>query len=106
MKPIAKKFTKQNPCDKRVLWNSFRGKRGFKRVQKDISHSEIGMNAPRNMLSKGYLELCEKDQSEYYILTEKGEEWITKGVVAFVKNHPNMAKKVINLPKSLVPIKP
>ncbi len=99
MKPEVKVFTRDNPCTKLHIWNCFRGVRGFKKV--DVAHAQsiIGVNAPRNMLSKGYATITETAGVEYYQLTKYGTEWLMTGLKSYLKNHPNDVKKAKNTPR-------
>ncbi len=100
MKPEVRVFTKTNPCTKLYIWNAFRGKRGFKRVQIDEAHAVIGVNAPRNMLSNGYATVLDKGNVEYYTLTSKGVEWLTSKFKSYLTNHPNDRQHAVNVPKT------
>lgn len=101
MKPEVRVFTKDRPCNKSDIWNCFRGKRGFRKVQVDEAHSIVGVNAPKNMLKNGYVEVETARNREQYVLTDAGQAWLTKGILGFLKRHPDEAGSVKNLPKSL-----
>ena len=99
MKPDVKEFTRDDPCTKLHIWNCFRAAHGFKRVQLDEAWSEIGVNAPRNMLKKGYIEIKHAAQEDYYQLTNSGEEWLRKGVKSYIRKHPDERKNAVLLPR-------
>jgi hypothetical protein len=101
MKPEVAVFTKDEPCTKRHIWNCFRGKRGFRKVVVPDAHAIIGVNAPKNMLKRGYVCILTQGNKESYELTEAGKEWLTKGIAGYIKRHPEDVKRVENLPKSL-----
>lgn len=88
MKPQVRVFTRDNPCTKRDLWACFRGPMGFRRVQVIVAQSQIGANAPRVMERNGHLVRNNTPQGDFYTLTDSGREWLTKGINAYVKNHP------------------
>lgn len=100
MKPEIAVFTKTKPCTKLHIWNTFRDKRGFCKVQVNEAHSRIGINTPRNLIKKERAKLIETSQAEYYILSDSGKKWLTAGVLAYMKNHPDSAEKVRNPPKT------
>ena len=99
MKPEPKQFDKQNPCTKFDLWQCFRGKRGFVRVQIDEAHAIIGLNAPRNMRYHGYVQMVEVRNVEYYELTSLGRAWLMEGFHRYIKAHPERMTEVKYLPK-------
>lgn len=88
MLPTVKVFSKDNPCTKRDLWVCFRGARGFQKVQTAQAHAVIGVNAPRVMERNGYLVKETQRGAEVYALTFEGEQWLTRGIQSYVKNHP------------------
>lgn len=100
MKPDVKVFTKDDPCTKLHLWQCFRARRGFRKVELAEAHSQIGVNAPKNMLNRGYAEVVEQRRSEYYQLTDEGKEWLTKGILSYVKRHPEEATEAKYLPRT------
>jgi hypothetical protein len=100
-KPQPRRFSRSNPCTKLDLWNAFRGKRGFIRVQVDVAHSMIGLNAPRYMLKNGYLEHFEQRNVEFYRLTADGEYWLYEKFSRLTKKHPEWLDEAANLPAAL-----
>ena len=100
-KPQVAVFTRDNPCTKLEIWNTFRTRRGFKRVQVDQAKAVIGANAPKNMLKQGYVEVVDVKNVEYFELTEDGKEWLKKGIAGYVKRHPDNASGAVYLPKSV-----
>lgn len=99
MKPVAKIFTKDNPCTKLDIWTCFRGRRGFKSVQVDEAHSIIGLNAPRNMLSNGYVTREEVGGVLLYKLTAEGEKWLLTKFKSYLIAHPESIQVARNVPK-------
>lgn len=97
-KPAPAVFTRSNPCTKLDIWNCFRGVRGFKRVQVDEAHAVIGVNAPRNMLTNGYVTVIEKGNSEYYALTNTGVTWLSVKFKNYLRNHPASRGSAVNVP--------
>ena len=102
MKPQPKKFTRGNICTRRLIWNCFRGRRGFVPVQVAIVESQIGINVPADMIVQRRLylfyESTDQGEAEYYELTESGEEWLLKGIVGHLKLHPDEYATTNNLP--------
>lgn len=58
----------------------------------------IGVNAPRGMEREGRLQLKKTPRGDYYTLTAEGREWLEKGIVSYVKNHPMEAHDIKYLP--------
>lgn len=100
MKPTVAKFTRDNPCTKLHIWNTFRGRRGFLPVQVTEAQAQIGANAPRVMERKGYLIRERGDRADVYILTPSGEDWLTEGMQRYLKNHPAEEENANHLPRS------
>lgn len=88
MKPEVKVFTKDHPCTKADIWRCFRTATGFKPVQVDIAHSQIGKNVPRVMERNGYLVKTLGVSADHYVLTDDGEQWLIRGIESYMKNHP------------------
>lgn len=103
MKPTVAKFTKQRPVNKGDIWRALRGRRQYRKsTQIDAVHAVIGLNAPRNMLVNGYLVKSVHGKADVYILTESGKEWLTKGVIAFLRNHPDQRDELQNVPAAML----
>jgi hypothetical protein len=100
-KPEVAVFTRDNPCNKLILWNCFRTRRGFKKIQVDEAKAQIGENAPKNMLKNEYVVVVESRNVEYYQLTEEGKFWLKTGMAGFVKRYPEEAGDAVYLPKSI-----
>lgn len=96
MKPMVKQFSRDQPCTKLEIWNCFKGRRGWRRVQVDIAHSKVGINAPRYMLKQGYLTVGENRQVEYYSVTRKGQDWLWTKFRSYLINHPEDRSRAIN----------
>ena len=99
MKPEPKRFTKDNPVRKTDIWRCFRKSDSFRSVQVDMAYHLIGKNAPRYMEKKGYLVRENQARGDYYTLTSSGEEWLTKGIIAHLKNHPADKSLITELPQ-------
>lgn len=89
MKPEPAKFTRDNPCTKKHIWNCFAGPSGFREVPVVEAHTIIGVNAPRVMERNARLIVKNKKGVDYYVLTTVGEEWLRAGAEAYVLNHPS-----------------
>jgi hypothetical protein len=98
MKPVAKEFTRDNPCTKLDLWNCFMSRAGFVPVDVNLAQSLIGMNAPRVMERNGYLVREYTGKGDYYKLTPAGQDWLSRGFRNFLRNHPHRAKETKYLP--------
>lgn len=99
MKPEIAQFTRQRPVTKLELWQCFRRSHaGFTTVQVDAAHSVIGKNAPRYMEAKGYLVKTSTPRGDFYSVTGDGQEWLTNGIKAYIKNHPSARSEVTFLP--------
>lgn len=99
MKPQVKVFTRDNPCKKIDIWNTFKGVRGWKRVQVDQAHAVMGLNAPKNMLKNEYLDKVTVGSSDYYKLTEVGITWLVSKFKNYLMAHPNDRNLANNVPK-------
>lgn len=91
-------FTKTQPCTKLHLWQCFRRERGFARVPLPQAWSVIGKNAPKNMLTKGYVRVVGTNNGDAYQLTPAGRTWLTDGFRAYLRRHPEAADQVDYLP--------
>lgn len=100
MRPTVKVFTKEAPCTKLEIWNTFRTATGFAGVSTVIAHSQIGKNVPRVMEREGRITLEERHGVEYYKLTPEGEEWLLTGMQRYLRNHPAHVPMAHHLPKS------
>lgn len=100
MKPIAKRFTRDNPCTKLELWQCFRSATGFRRVPVVEAHAIIGVNVPRIMEREGRMVRVEKQGIEYYELTTDGGEWLLQGFNRYLKNHPSHVARASHIPTS------
>lgn len=99
MKPHVAVFSRTDPVTKLELWLCFKRKAvGFAEVQVDIAHSVIGLNAPRYMEKQGYLIKDKRKDGDFYVITQLGEEWLTRGILAYAKNHPSEATDIRFLP--------
>ena len=98
MKPEVKVFSREAPCTKLEIWGCFRGPRGFVRVPVVTAQSQIGANVPRVMEREGRLIKVVAGQTEYYALTEEGEEWLYEGFKRYLKNHPAHISMARNVP--------
>lgn len=98
MKPEVAKFTRDRPVTKLQLWNTFYGERGFRAVQVDAAKAEIGANAPRYLLRKGYIKEIDTGAVLSYTMSEIGKKWLTQGIVRYLNNHPADRGKVNFIP--------
>ena len=97
----TKVFTREEACNKMHIWNCFRARSGFRIVEKQEARSHVGANAPRVMLKANRLEEVEHKGKTCLKLTKKGEAWATKGVTAFLRNHPDQKGDVKNTTKAI-----
>lgn len=97
--PEVAKFTPENPCTKKEIWNCFRGRRGFKTVDKVIAWSVIGKNTPRYLLKKEYIVEVSTGDSDAFQLTENGKKWLITGIKNYLKNHPQERDNLVSLPR-------
>lgn len=100
MKPEIKVFTKDSPCTKADLWRCFRERNEFVMVPVPIAHSIIGVNVPRGLEAKGRMTVEKDHGTDYYCLTEEGEEWLLAGMQRYLKNHPAEIPNTKYLPRS------
>lgn len=89
MKPEVAKFTRDNPCTKKHIWNCFAAPSGFRAVPVVDAQAVIGVNAPRVMEREGRLVVRNTKGVDYYVLTSVGEEWLRAGAEAYIRNHPS-----------------
>lgn len=94
-------FTRERACNKADIWNCFRARSGFRIVEKQEAKSIVGANAPRVMLKEGRIEEVEHKGKDCFRLTKKGQQWATKGVTAFLRNHPDLKAEVKNTTKAI-----
>ena len=100
MKPNVKVFTRANPCTKFDLWKCFRSSSGFRRVPVVEAQSIVGVNSVRVMEREARVERVTIGSTEYYVLTEEGEDWLFQGFARYLKNHPADAGKAKYVPAS------
>lgn len=100
-KPPVAEFTRDNPCTKLHIWNCFRGRRGFVRVQVDEAKAQIGANAPRVMERNGRLVQVSSTKADYFELTDDGKKWLLQGFGRYLKNHPDHRSRAKHIPKDL-----
>jgi hypothetical protein len=99
VKPEPRVFTKDNPCTKLDIWNCFRGPNGFVAQPVVEAQTFIGANVPRVMEREGRLVKKTIKNTDYYVLTEAGEEWLAEGFARYLKNHPSHASQAVYLPR-------
>lgn len=102
MKPKPAVFSRENLCTKRHIWNCFRCGRGFAPVQLAIAESQIGMHVPKDMIVQKRLTIIRRGESECYELTKLGIDWINKGIVGYLRKHPDEIKDTRPLPYRLL----
>ncbi len=99
MKPEIKEFSREKPCTKVDIWNTFRGPNGFLRVPVVLVQSKIGVNVPRVMVRGGRLLKKLVSNVDYYYLTASGEQWLSEGLLGVVKRHPEFLDSINHHPK-------
>lgn len=75
MKPEVRKFTRGQPCTKNDIIECFYD-HGFRDVQVDIAHSQIGVYTPREMQRAKRLVRISGNIEDIYRLTEEGKNWL------------------------------
>jgi len=101
MRPEPAKFTKDNPCTKKHIWNCFAGPQGLRPVSVVAAQAQIGVYVPRVMERNARLVCKTVKGTDYYELTPEGEEWLTAGIRSYLKNHPSEAGEVTYPPDTL-----
>lgn len=94
MRPEPAKFTKDRPCTKLHIWTCFYGANGFVDVQVDQAHAVIGLNVPRVLERAGRIVKIPKGDALMYRVTQAGRTWMTDGILAYLKNHPEDSRLV------------
>ncbi len=95
IKPV-RVFTKENPVTKVELQNCFvHSIDDYCRRPVVEAQGEIGVNAPKYLMKKGYLVYRSDRGIDYYELTDSGKEWLAKGLAAHLARHPDDASKLI-----------
>jgi len=89
MKPEPAKFTRENPCTKKHIWNCFASATGFTAVPVVEAQKQIGVNAPRVMERNARLTVVTRRGVDYYELTSEGKAWLRAGAEAYIRNHPS-----------------
>jgi hypothetical protein len=99
MLPAARVFTKEDPCTKVELHNCFF--RGGQYVERAVveARTEIGENAPKYLVKKGFVLLQTRKWVDYYVPTEQGKAWLHSGILRYLVLHPDRAKDCLELPK-------
>lgn len=104
-KPV-KEFTTEEPCSKVDLSNCFT--RGGKYVRRAVveARGEIGINAIKYLLKKGYANAVETDSIDWWVLTPSGEKWLAQGLARHLELHPADARKLTRNGAAQAPNKP
>lgn len=99
-KPI-KVFSRDEPCSKVDLTNCFfRGGLYVKRATVE-TQGEIGVNAPKYLLSKGYMRTFTDKWVDYQELTELGRLWLEKGLKSHLQRYPQDRAKLTAVPPGI-----
>ena len=98
----VKVFSRDGACNKSHIWNCFRARSGFRIVPKDEAKSFVGANAPRVMLKAKRVEEVEHKGKTCLRLTKKGETWAKKGIISYLRNHPDRHSQVKNVTKAML----
>lgn len=102
IKPTAV-FTKDAPCTKVHIWNTFITAKGLVPVMVVVARGEIGLNAPKYLLKNDYMEAYTDKNVDYYRLTPGGQEWLRKGLNRHLELHPGDVEKVLHLSQLRAP---
>lgn len=86
MKP--KVFTKDDPCTKVDLHNCFY--EGGRYVNRPVVEAKavIGENAPKYLIREEFVVVRTIGNVDYYCLTPEGDEWLRRGILKYLDNHP------------------
>ncbi len=103
IKPV-KVFDRTNPCTKVDLHNCFAGEHGYVRRAVVEAQGEIGVNAPKYLLTKGLAVYRTIGSIDYYELTEQGQRWLHEGLAGHLKRHPDDIRKVKIEGASVTPV--
>jgi hypothetical protein len=98
----ARVFTKEDPCTKIELHNCFFD--GVRYSHKPVVNAkmEIGDNAPKYLVKKGYVVESIVGGVDYYRLTDEGEEWLREGLQRYLVLHPERSGEVKQAARSRV----
>lgn len=100
------KFTRDNPVTKVELHNCFyKQGRYIDRPVVDAKR-EIGENAPKYLVSRGYARVRTEKSVDYYSLTADGNNWLRQGILRYLALHPERLIDVREKPAGFVPAKP
>jgi hypothetical protein len=86
-KPV-RVFDRENPCTKVELFNCFWGKSGWRPRAVIEARGEIGENAPKYLLKKGYARTFQRQFVDWYERSETGKVWLVEGLGGHLKRHP------------------
>lgn len=93
VKPV-RVFTREQPCTKVELYNTFRQKSGFVRRAWVEARGEIGLNAPKYLKKNSYAIAVTDKGIDYLVLTTAGQDWLIKGLKRHLELHPEDADAV------------
>lgn len=95
-KPV-RLFTKDNPVTKVELFNCFwhPPSKNWRPRAVIEARGEIGENAPKYLLSKGYARTFGRQFVDWYELSEMGKDWLLKGLASHLKRHPEDWSKLV-----------
>lgn len=97
-----KKFTRDKPVDKIALHNCFWDWELGRFAQRTLvnARTSIGVNVEKYMQKKGYAIVEEQHhaltntRADVIRLTSAGQQWLTEGLQALLKNHPERRSEV------------
>ena len=104
MKP--RQFTKEDPCTKVHIYNCFHSDTdvmdwdgGLKSTNITRAKAIIGINVPRRLVYDGHAEMINVGGQQHIKLTVEGMNWLIHGVKRYLKNQPEKAKDIEQLPR-------
>lgn len=100
------RFTRDNPVTKVELHNCFY-KHG-RYIDRPVveAKTEIGENAPKYLVSRGYARVRTEKNVDYYSLTADGNNWLRQGILRYLALHPERLIDVRERPAGYVPPSP
>jgi hypothetical protein len=93
--------TKDNPINKCDIHNCFANPegRGYAAVPVAVIQRAIGKRVLGLMIQHERLRTVKVGKTECGRLTPDGVEWLKKGILAWMKNHPDKISQVVNPPR-------
>lgn len=90
----VKTFTKENPCTKVDIHNTFATATGYARSPVVTARGIMGINAVKYLKREGLVVEVTDGAVDYWQLTPDGEAWLKKGLERHLELHPEEAARV------------